>query len=164
MDEQEEREFARLLAELKNPYLHVKQIPKVEQYTPEQHSFAQKWSTLLEDPMKLIDVDLEIILGFEMKNLLNNRLSTVESDGKHFWKGVIFAGLVDPKNIKGHLPQDALSQHLAKLYPNHKVEGGPCRAVVNDDRFVYRCLDCMVNQGAIMCPGCYDKDRHENNL
>ena len=56
-----------------------------------------------------------------------------------------------------------LVESLAELYPNHKVEGGPCRAVVNDDRFVYRCLDCRKNDAALMCHDCYDSKSHHEH-
>ena|SRR3990167_3655166 len=164
MDGEEEREFDALLEELRKTDLEENTDQNEQQIDVDTHPFAKEWSTLLDDPMKLIDVDLESILGLEGKNFLHKTVGAIRSEGNFFWIGVIFAGLAEAKDIEGLLPEDVLSQHLAKLYPNHKVEGGPCRAVVNDDRFVYRCLDCMKNQGALMCPGCYDKDRHENHL
>ena len=43
-----------------------------------------------------------------------------------------------------------LKASLKELYPDNKSEGGPCRAVVNEDRYVYRCLDCRKNESALM--------------
>lgn len=56
-----------------------------------------------------------------------------------------------------------LKASLRELYPDNQAEGGPCRAVVNEDRYVYRCLDCRKNESALMCHACYDPQVHQGH-
>lgn len=56
-----------------------------------------------------------------------------------------------------------LKASLKELYPDNQSEGGPCRAVVNEDRYVYRCLDCRKNESALMCHACYDPLVHQGH-
>ena len=56
-----------------------------------------------------------------------------------------------------------LKASLKELYPDNQSEGGPCRAVVNEDRYVYRCLDCRKNESALMCHTCYDPLVHQGH-
>lgn len=56
-----------------------------------------------------------------------------------------------------------LTEAMQELYPEHNSDGGPCRAVVNDHRYVYRCLDCRKNESALMCHTCYDPLVHQGH-
>ena len=76
---------------------------------------------------------------------------------QHHWAVLCQVGLT------GKLERGTKEWEMILLESLTQQSSPKCRAVVNDDRFAFTCVDCRRHEQAVVCKNCFDLDKHSGH-